>query len=529
MIESFGVPTNEIARWAGITSAVFSIAQTFTGVWWGRASDLFGRKPTILAGLTCTMASSISFGFSHSLAWAIVARACAGLASGNVGIIRTAVAELVPQRALQPQAFSIMPMVWQVGSIIGPIFGGALVYPNEHFPHIFHDSAFFHRYPFSLPGLVAGLFFLVGISSGILFLRETLEDKKDRKDYGLRLGSAIQASCAGRSCLSRRRTKSHSLLRDAEESEGLLQRHSRRRGSSDSAHLTPASIQSRTAQTKAVVGYGDVFSPQSSINLAAYTLLAMHSVAYDQFIAVFMHHPAQSIDDPAVHLPLQFSGGFGIDAGRIGAMSTIYALVGLMLQFTIFPPLARRFGVLRCYRLAVVCFPIIYVITPFTSLLRTSISKQAAMLFLMLCKGWLCVFVFPCSVIMLTNSAASLKILGMLNGISISISAVGRATGPALIGAAFTSGVSAGYMIAPWWLLAAMAVVAAVPVFWLIEMPGIAGGHDQEEDDDEDEDVVQKKKRDEDEEEEEEEEMLVEVEAEVDDDNREPCTMNRET
>lgn len=55
MIESFGVERKNVAKWAGITSAVFSIAQCLTAILWGRASDKFGRKPSILCGLTLTM------------------------------------------------------------------------------------------------------------------------------------------------------------------------------------------------------------------------------------------------------------------------------------------------------------------------------------------------------------------------------------------------------------------------------------------------------------------------------------------
>jgi MFS family permease len=117
MIESFDVPTDKIAQWAGTTSAIFSLAQSLTGIMWGRAADRFGRKPSILAGLLCTMTSSLLFGFSKTLLAALLARALGGLASGNVGTMRTTVAELVPQKELQPRAFSIMPMVWQVSLI----------------------------------------------------------------------------------------------------------------------------------------------------------------------------------------------------------------------------------------------------------------------------------------------------------------------------------------------------------------------------------------------------------------------------
>lgn len=477
MIESFNVPTDKIAQWAGTTSAIFSLSQSLTGIWWGRASDRFGRKPTIMAGLLCTMTSSLLFGFSKTLLWALLARALGGLANGNVGTIRTTVAELVPQKELQPRAFSIMPMVWQIGSILGPAFGGVLVHPNEHFPGLFHDNSFFRRNPFCLPGLVTGIFFLVGILSGLLFLQETLEAKKHRKDYGLMLGSTLTTSCSKRKV----RKVPKSWQSSDDESRPFLDEEPVGEPS------TPMSI---TKSFKKQIpskepGYRDVFSRQSSINLCAYTLLSMHSVAYDQLGPVFMHHPEQNIENPDVHLPLKFAGGFGITSGRIGALSTIYGVFGMLLQFTVFPPLARKFGVLRCFKSTVLSFPIIYLLTPFTSLLPTQFMQQAVMLALMLCKGWLCVFAFPCSTILLTNSAVSLKILGTLNGVATSISAIGRAAGPALCGVAFTTGVDKGYIIAPWWLLAIISIFAAIPVFWLIEMEGF-GSKDKEEEDDAD-------------------------------------------
>lgn len=91
MIESFHVPKVDVARWAGITSATFSISQCLTAVAWGRASDRFGRKPVILTGLMITMCTSIFWGLSSSLPMAIIARALSGGGNGNVGIIRTMV------------------------------------------------------------------------------------------------------------------------------------------------------------------------------------------------------------------------------------------------------------------------------------------------------------------------------------------------------------------------------------------------------------------------------------------------------
>ena len=81
------------------------------------------------------------------------------------------VAELVPEKELQPRAFSIMPLVWGLGSIFGPAFGGFLAKPAQNMPDLFGNNKLLIRFPFLLPNLVAASLFLVGITTGILFLK----------------------------------------------------------------------------------------------------------------------------------------------------------------------------------------------------------------------------------------------------------------------------------------------------------------------------------------------------------------------
>lgn len=83
MVSSFGVPTNKVGSWVGVTSGVFSIAQSITAVAWGRASDTYGRKPTIILGLLSTMVCFIVWGMSTSLPMAIAVRAIQGGGNGN--------------------------------------------------------------------------------------------------------------------------------------------------------------------------------------------------------------------------------------------------------------------------------------------------------------------------------------------------------------------------------------------------------------------------------------------------------------
>lgn len=100
------------------------------------------------------------------------------------------------------------------------------------------------------------------------------------------------------------------------------------------------------------------------------------------------------------------------------------------------------------------------------------------MIALLVVRGLAGTFAFPTSTIMLTNSAASLKVLGTINGVATSVSAIGRASGPAIGGGLFTWGVKRGYVIVPFWTLTVISLVASIPTWWLVEGKGFGGGDD---------------------------------------------------
>jgi MFS family permease len=270
MMESFGVPENDIARWAGAASAIFSICQAFTGLLWGAASDKYGRKPIILVGLFNTMWTMLLWGFSTNLPMALVARALQGLGSGNVGILRTTVAELCPWKELQPRAFSVMPLVYTIGAVVGPTFGGGLSNPLRVDPRQPRGDAFLERFPYVLPNLAAAAFFTIGIIVGWLFLQETLESKKHHQDLGLRTGTRLVAFVRR----TFQGTKGHGIPND--EREPLMGRP-KANGETDSIQGVASEIIKEDAPR-----IWDVLNYQTTLNLVVYTLLAFYTLAYDQ-------------------------------------------------------------------------------------------------------------------------------------------------------------------------------------------------------------------------------------------------------
>lgn len=191
MVESFHVTDNngKIALYAGMITSSFTFAEFSASMFWGRMSDKVGRKPVLIMGLIGTAISMIVFGFAPNLPTAMIARALGGLLNGNIGVLQTTVAELVKVKEHQPRAYSIMPFVWCLGSIIGPAMGGALAQPCLSYPAWFPRDTIFDRYPFLLPNLVCVVVLLAGIVVGFLFLEETHPVKKLHWDPGLAWGN----------------------------------------------------------------------------------------------------------------------------------------------------------------------------------------------------------------------------------------------------------------------------------------------------------------------------------------------------
>lgn len=103
MVEHFKVTKNdsEIAMWTGGAVAAFAFAEMLSGMLWGNLSDRIGRKPVLICGLAGTGLSMLCFGLAPSMPLALLARALGGLLNGNVGVIQTTVAELVPNKEHQ--------------------------------------------------------------------------------------------------------------------------------------------------------------------------------------------------------------------------------------------------------------------------------------------------------------------------------------------------------------------------------------------------------------------------------------------
>lgn len=99
--------------------------------------------------------------------------------------------------AHQARAYSIMPVVWCLGSIAGSAIGGIMADPVRNYG--WSTSTIWDQYPFLLPNVFCTGVVILGMLVGIFFLEETHEERKEQRDRGLEIGKWILRKIFGES------------------------------------------------------------------------------------------------------------------------------------------------------------------------------------------------------------------------------------------------------------------------------------------------------------------------------------------
>ena len=169
------MPTTELGFQAGILGSAFSAGGLIGNFVSGILSDKFGRRPALLWGLVGTALSSLCFGFSPTFWFAAISRFMWGALNGNIGVAKTYLAEISDDTNLA-RGMAYFGVIGSIGRVIGPVIGGLLSYPANHFPDTFGGTVF-ETYPFALPSIVITLNCIIMFVVTYFFLPETLNLK----------------------------------------------------------------------------------------------------------------------------------------------------------------------------------------------------------------------------------------------------------------------------------------------------------------------------------------------------------------
>ena len=117
-------------------------------------------------------------------------------------------------------------------------------------------------------------------------------------------------------------------------------------------------------------GNEPIFKPKKTIKI----LLS----AFNNLWLLFLSTPRYDSKDPnspARHLPFIFTGGLGMDPQTIGLATSILGVIGMILQFTIYPKIQSRLGTAKSYQYFLIMFPAAYALAPYISLKPSSIKR----------------------------------------------------------------------------------------------------------------------------------------------------------
>ena len=508
-------PDTTISFQAGVLQGVFTAAQIFTGILWGRVADQpwSGRKTVLLIGLTGQGLACCGVAFARSFATAAVWRCLGGAVNATVGGARTALAETTEKR-FHSRTFLLLPLAFNIANIFGPILGGLLSDPFKTYPYLFGEDSTFggddgitwlKTFPYAAPNLLCASLLFLDAFLIWLFLRETLASRQYTRDRGLEFADQIRyrLSRAFTGRLGYSQVQQQQSFVDGpdmppdddevETSTPLRPLHSPQRQSSlSSSSPLDKELTTSTPDDHRQHQLSTSFAPKASSlpsptkprpappfyhALTPNVLLVMSTVAFMDFQmggfaslwTIFLSSAKRSpTDSPPVSLPFHFTGGLGFSPSTIGFAMSILGFIGILLQLTVYPRVNARYGLLRSTKWSLFVFPLAYFLAPYLSLLTgQSMILWLGIIGVLLLQVGARTFSLPGSILLINNSSPGPQLLGTVHGMGAATSSAFRTVGPIVAGHWYARGLEGGMVGLGWWGIAAVSVVGCAPVFWV--------------------------------------------------------------
>ncbi|KAF4633137.1 hypothetical protein G7Y89_g4992 [Cudoniella acicularis] len=149
LLNTGNVSQEDVGFYSGWIESTFSLTQMLLMISWGRASDLYGRKPVLVFFLAGVTIATTLFGLPKTVWQMILFRCVAGIFAGTIATVRAMISENMTRKT-QALTFSWFAFTAFTGTFLGPLVGGVLANPAEQYPSVFGGFQFFINYPYAL-------------------------------------------------------------------------------------------------------------------------------------------------------------------------------------------------------------------------------------------------------------------------------------------------------------------------------------------------------------------------------------------
>lgn len=492
MVKDFGIAETEadVSKYSGYLSSTFAFCQVLTSFNWDKFADRNGRKPTLLIGLLGSISSLLLLGFARNYYWALAARSIMGLLNGNVAVVRTVIGEITTERKHQALAFSTMPLVFQIGCVIGPLVGGYLSGRTTRYEFL---RPLTEKYPYALPNIFVSSLLFTSFLIAVFFLEETHYKHKYRHDYFLETGDWVlnhifKVKTTTRPWVLKNQRK---ILNQQNEETPLInntepimdygdtinERPSPTpQYSEDSIHgvghvltrrqsialIRTYSIHEETDEDK--INYREILTPHIFYAVVCNFIMSLHIIVHDEFLPIFLAYDVarDKLTGKLISkFPFKITGGLEFSSQDTGQLLSSTGVLGIFFILVVFPYVDRKFDCLTTYKMFICIFPFVYLFIPYDVFLA-NYSKFTAkcVIYIMTCLKTLGTSIAFPQILLIVHNSSDPKHRALINGVAISVSSLARFTGPLLWGFFMSWGQKYEIAWAGWWLLSLLSLLA---------------------------------------------------------------------
>lgn len=371
-----GGDDRKIGYYAGLIDSLFYLSQALTTLHWSCLSDCIGRKPVVLIGLMALTISNMCFGLSKRFWTLILSRCIAGVLNGNMSVMKSVVGDITDCTNMA-QGFAILQAVIPIGAAVGPLYGGILAKPHDHWPGLF-SGIFWQKYPYFLPCIVSALLAAVVLVVAALFLKESRPHKQSTQYSQLKVSAR---------------------------------------------------------------GIGNVIPDEDTTPIPIHTLMKTHSVMVPIAVCgtfSLLDIGFFSLVPLFYATPIEI-GGLGLPPSTIGMSLAAFGIVDGLFQVLFVARLIDLFGAKKVFRTAIlVYFPLVALFPVMTLIVQSQKRVTQVVWIMMAIQLTLMVMVdtaYAVIFIIVTSASPNKYSLGAINGLNQTTASIARAIGPA----AFTS------------------------------------------------------------------------------------------